>query len=75
MKINLKFILLCFLLIGISERVLCENSIPSSGNTYTVENKEQLKWIADQVNNYKDDFSGKIIELSGDIDLNNEEWP
>ena len=45
-----------------------------TSKTYTVKDAYELAWIAVQVNEGKDYFTGKQIVLANDIDLNNKEW-
>lgn len=49
------------------------NLIAEDG-TYQIANLAALKWFADQVNTGSNYFAGKIVILTNDIDLNNEEW-
>jgi len=40
---------------------------------YLINNLDELKWFRDDVN-IGNDYSGKYIKLTSDIDLNDEEW-
>lgn len=41
--------------------------------TYSISNANGMKWLAEQVNG-GDNFSGKTVTLTADIDLENAEW-
>ena len=49
-------------------------AVKPEGDTYTISTPEQLAWIAKQVNEENNSFTGKTIVLTNNIDLNNEEW-
>ena len=40
---------------------------------YLINNTDELKWFRDDVNS-GNNYSGKYVKLTSDIDLNNEEW-
>ncbi|MBQ5594529.1 MAG: hypothetical protein IIU78_02360 [Alistipes sp.] len=42
--------------------------------TYTIEFPAELAWVADQVNNKGNKFTGKTVKLASGIDLGNERW-
>ena len=44
-----------------------------ANNKYYITNAAGLKWVAEQVNG-GNNFSGKVVKLAADLDLNNEEW-
>lgn len=50
------------------------SSVSESGNTYTVSTAAELAYIAQQVNSGTTDYSGKVIQLSADINLNDYYW-
>ena len=52
---------------GVAYGVTCE------GNTYSINNVEGLKWLATTTAG-GNNFAGKTVQLTTDIDLNNEEW-
>ena len=52
---------------GVAYGVTCE------GNTYSINNIEGLKWLATTTKD-GNNFAGKTVQLTTDIDLNNEEW-
>ncbi|MBO7283495.1 MAG: hypothetical protein J6U71_00330 [Bacteroidales bacterium] len=41
---------------------------------YEIATPAALKWLADEVNNGRNNFAGQTITLLADIDLNNEGW-
>ncbi len=41
---------------------------------YTIHNAAELAWVAQQVNNTTNNFSGKTVKLVNNIDLGNEAW-
>ena len=41
---------------------------------YEIATPAALKWLADEVNNGRNNFAGQTITLLADIDLNNEKW-
>ena len=43
-------------------------------NVYTITSPQELKWVADQVNDGTESFEGKTIKLSNDIDISNQLW-
>lgn len=45
-----------------------------SARSYVISAPEELAGLAELVNAASDDFTGKSITLSGDIDLNNRQW-
>ena len=46
---------------------------PDANDVYSISNANQLAWLAEQVN-AGNDFAGKTINLTNDIDLNNIPW-
>lgn len=49
------------------------NEVKPSGTTYTITSASQLAWVAYQVNE-NNDFSGKTIQVTDDIDLAGKVW-
>ena len=45
-----------------------------SGTTYTIDNAQELSWVAIQVNEEDNDFSGYTIKLNNNIDLSAYFW-
>lgn len=43
------------------------------GYEYQIDSATELAWLAQEVNN-GNTFDGKVIYITGDIDLNNQEW-
>lgn len=41
---------------------------------YEISSKAGLLWLANEVNDNKNSFAGKIVKLAADIDLNSENW-
>ncbi len=71
--------------VGLAEKNNCTTSgnkaVNSYGVTYTASNKtyelttkESMFWFARQVNENKHTFSGEVVSLKNDIDLDNELW-
>lgn len=50
------------------------SAVTESGNTYTITSASQLAWVAYQVNEKNNDFSGKTIQVTKDIDLAGKIW-
>lgn len=49
-------------------------SVVSVNNVYSIDTAAELAWVAKQVNAGADDFSGKTIKLTKDIDLDGYQW-
>ncbi len=47
---------------------------PDDENTYLISTPAELAWVAQQVNGNKDDFEGKTLLLTNDINLNGHHW-
>ena len=47
---------------------------PDDKNTYLISTPAELAWVAQQVNGNKDDFEGKTLLLTNDINLNGYHW-
>lgn len=47
---------------------------PDDKNTYLISTPAELAWVAQQVNGNKDDFKGKTLLLTNDINLNGHYW-
>ena len=47
---------------------------PDDENTYLISTPAELAWVAQQVNGKKDDFEGKTVLLTNDINLNGQPW-
>ena len=47
---------------------------PDDKNTYLISTPAELAWVAQQVNGNKDDFEGKTLLLTNDINLNGHHW-
>lgn len=47
---------------------------PDEQGVYNIERPSQLAWIAQQVNEEGNSFTGKTVKLAKDIDLNNGAW-
>ena len=47
---------------------------PDDENTYLIDTPAELAWVAQQVNGKKDDFEGKTLLLTNDINLNGHHW-
>lgn len=50
------------------------DGVSVDGNTYYISNANGMFWFADQVNNEKNNFKGKTVELTANIDLKNQDW-
>ena len=49
-------------------------AVTEDNGVYSVSKASELAWIADQVNNKGNEFSGKTVKLTADINLNNHSW-
>ena len=47
---------------------------PDDENTYLISTPAELAWVAQQVNGKKDNFVGKTLLLTNDINLNGHHW-
>lgn len=47
---------------------------PDDENTYLISTPAELAWVAQQVNGKKDNFDGKTLLLTNDINLNGKPW-
>ena len=47
---------------------------PDNENTYLISTPAELAWVAQQVNGKKDNFEGKTLLLTNDINLNGYYW-
>ena len=47
---------------------------PDNENTYLISTPAELAWVAQQVNGKKDNFDGKTLLLTNDINLNGHHW-
>ena len=47
---------------------------PDDENTYLISTPAELAWVAQQVNGNKDNFKGKTLLLTNDINLNGHHW-
>ena len=47
---------------------------PDDENTYLISTPAELAWVAQQVNGKKDNFDGKTLLLTNDINLNGHHW-
>lgn len=57
-----------------NSEVLAEGNVLLTDGVYEILNIDGLKWFRDQVNAGANDFSGKTVVLTCDINLNNEAW-
>ena len=57
-----------------AEVVTAADAPALSGSTYTVSTKNQLAWVAEQVNVYDNSFAGKTIKLNTNINLAGYIW-
>lgn len=53
---------------------VAEGVVKTAEGSYEISSVSGLKWLANQVNQENNSFSGVTIFLTGDVDLNNEAW-
>ena len=54
-------------------QIVAEGVAMNADGEYILAQKSGMLWLAEQVNG-GNDFSGKVVKLAADIDLNNENW-
>ncbi len=59
--------------IGVQNWIDFAKAVTITNTTYNITTPEELAWVAQQVNN-RENFSGKTIKLTSDIDLSGRYW-